>query len=715
MACVCVRLHEEVRARRSGSRFNHPWIVGIVALLVALGVVASVIVARIDEPLRRYLERRVNASLTGYTVSVGALDLHVLGLAVELKDVTVVQNARPSPPVIYLPSWRTSVEWRALLSFALVADTTFWEPRVFITLDQSEQEARDPVPLTDRGWQDAVQVVYPLKVNTLRVLDGDVSYYDVGNVPPLEFEHVYLLATNIRNVRSVLGTYPSPVELSCSVLDGRLSAKGNVDFFAKPNPAIATDFELRDANLVPIAPMARRFDLAISRGTVSVAGKLVYQPKATTINLARVEVVHPAIEYARDPRPTERPVERAVVSATKAATTTPGVRVDMQDVRIRGGTFGLKVDALRSEDGGTVYAEAKDLPPLRLDDFDLHATGISSERRPRSSPTRFEVQARVLESGRLHASGTIDPLAEPRPTLAADLDLRDVSLAPFAALARHWAFDLSGGTLASSGHLDIGPDQEALVLHRVAVTNPSVSYVKRTAEDERRLQKVKRATTVPQPRPTYRLDVEDARIRAGNFSLVDETASPPYRLALTKSDVTVRGYSNQESERRGSASVRGRFMDSGHASIDATFASGAQRPDFDMKVRLEDAPLVEMNELLRARGGFDVVGGQFSFYSELAVRNGRVEGYVKPFFKDLDVYDRAQDAKKPIGQQAYEAMVGVAGSVLENRFRDQVATRADLSGPVESPDAPTWQIVVGLLKNAFWRALLPGLDAPRPR
>src|SRR5262249_216461 len=174
----------------------------------------------------------------------------------------------------------------------------------------------------------------------------------------------------------------------------------------------------------------------------------------------RVEVANPAIEYARDPRPTERSVERAVVTASKAATTTPGVHVEMQDVRIRGGTFGLKVDALRSEDGSTVYAEAKALPPVRPEALALHATTASTDPRPRSSPTRFEAQARIFQDGRLHVAGTIDPLAEPRPTLAADFDLRDLRLAPFAALVRHWAFDLSGGTLEGSGHLDIGPDQE---------------------------------------------------------------------------------------------------------------------------------------------------------------------------------------------------------------------------------------------------------------
>ncbi len=47
-----------------------------------------------------------------------------------------------------------------------------------------------------------------------------------------------------------------------------------------------------------------------------------------------------------------------------------------------------------------------------------------------------------------------------------------------------------------------------------------------------------------------------------------------------------------------------------------------------------------MNNLWRSYGNFDVVAGQFSFYSELSVRNGNVEGYVKPLFHNMDVYDQ---------------------------------------------------------------------------
>src|SRR5262249_28930831 len=151
------------------------WLVLVIALL---GIAMAIVNAVIDEPLRRTLERRINAALTGYTVTIGKLDLHLFGFAVELDDVTVVQNARPRPPVIYIPRWTTRVEFRALLSLAVVADTHFDRPQVFFTQDQAVTEARDPVPVTDKGWQDAVTAVYPLKINTLRVSGGTVTYHD---------------------------------------------------------------------------------------------------------------------------------------------------------------------------------------------------------------------------------------------------------------------------------------------------------------------------------------------------------------------------------------------------------------------------------------------------------------------------------------------------------------------------------------------------------
>ena len=48
--------------------------------------------------------------------------------------------------------------------------------------------------------------------------------------------------------------------------------------------------------------------------------------------------------------------------------------------------------------------------------------------------------------------------------------------------------------------------------------------------------------------------------------------------------------------------------------------------------------------------------------------------------------------------------------LLENFPRDEVATQADIGGPLDNPQASTWQVVVTLIQNAFFKAILPGFE-----
>src|SRR5262249_8695887 len=107
--------------------------------------------------------------------------------------------------------------------------------------------------------------------------------------------------------------------------------------------------------------------------------------------------------------------------------------------------------------------------------------------------------------------------------------------------------------------------------------------------------------------------------------------------------------------------------------------------------------------------------GFFSFFSELRVKNGTVDGYIKPLFRDMKVYDARQDAEKSLFRKLYEKLVGGVAKLLENRERSEVATKTRVEGPVSGPHTSTWQIVVRLIQNAFFRAILPGFDSELSR
>ncbi len=117
-----------------------------------------------------------------------------------------------------------------------------------------------------------------------------------------------------------------------------------------------------------------------------------------------------------------------------------------------------------------------------------------------------------------------------------------------------------------------------------------------------------------------------------------------------------------------------------------------------------------MNELLRAYGNFDVVRGEFSFYSELSVKDGVIQGYMKPLFKDMKVYDKRQDKEKSTFRKLYEGLIDTAAKLLENRPRAEVATKVTISGEADNPNTDTWEVLVRLVENAFFKAILPGFD-----
>ncbi len=152
-------------------------------------------------------------------------------------------------------------------------------------------------------------------------------------------------------------------------------------------------------------------------------------------------------------------------------------------------------------------------------------------------------------------------------------------------------------------------------------------------------------------------------------------------------------------------------MGTGPSEANATFRKpGPGGPDFDVAVAIRDTRMQGMNDLLRAYGKFDVTGGLFSFYSEVRVRNGTLDGYVKPLLRDMKVYDRRQDAEKSVFRKLYEKLVGGVSKLLENSKRDEVATKTRIKGPIGNARMDTLQMVVRLIQNAFFRAILPGFD-----
>jgi Domain of Unknown Function (DUF748) len=507
------------------------WGSGILAFVLILIFTLAYL---IDEPLRRKVERDMNAKLKGYTVRLGRLDFHPIGLSLDLEQLWLYQTAQPDPAVAYLPELHASVHWKALLSGRVVGDFQINDPKVRIDIQQFTREAEDPTPVKDKGWQDALEAAYPLKIDRFAVRNGDLTYVDKGPFKPLHLTKVNITAENIRNVTSAKGIYPSPIELDSVVFDlGRLKFTGAVDFLAKSHAAFKGNLELDKVALDYFKPIAERYKFSIRTGSLSARA---------------------AVEYGTD-------VQKILISNL----------------------------ALSGVDADYLHVEAQTAPTEKI----------------------------AKEAGKTARKHANDPTLE-------------------------W--------------------------------------------------KVDRFTA------------------NGRIGYINKAANPPYAVFLNGAKVQVENLSNHFKEGVAHARVTGKFMGSGATRAQAAFRSETKGPDFDLAVTIENTDMRTMNDLLRAYGNFDVVSGNFSMYSEIRIRQGKIDGYVKPLFNDLDVYDSRQDAEKSMFRKLYEGLVGGISGLLRNRPREEVATTVPLSGDIEAPETGTWETIVGLVQNAFFRAILPGFE-----
>jgi hypothetical protein len=507
------------------------WLGITLLLLLACGIVAAYL---LDEPLRRKMEANLNSRLKGYTVQIERLDFHPLGFSLDLENAVIRQNANPEPAVAHIPLLNASVNWKALVFGRLVADFRIDSPRFFINLNQFQTEREDRTPLEDRGWQQAVQEIYPLKINEFVIANGELTYVDRGELRPLQLRQVNFWAANILNIRSAADQYPSPFRIDALVFEaGKVALHGQANFLAEPHVTFVANLNCDQLDLGYLQPIVERYQFSIREGVVSTVGRVEYGAETQTIRV-------------------------------------PTLHVD-----------GLDADYIH--------------------------------QKP-NSPT---------------------------------------------------------GELA----------------------NKTDRVIKNKSND-----------------PTLKVVFDEIIIKRGKLGFINKASQPEYRIFISDANVAVKNLSNQSGEGTAVGTLTGKFMDSGLAKITTHFKPRTKRADFDVNLSIEETDLKRMNDLVRAFGRVDVTSGIFSFYSEIAVRQGTIEGYVKPLFKDVKVYSPNQDRQKGIIQKLYEGILDGLAWILENRPRDEIATRTNISGTLSNPETSTMDVVIGLVQNAFFRAILPGFE-----
>ncbi len=207
------------------------------------------------------------------------------------------------------------------------------------------------------------------------------------------------------------------------------------------------------------------------------------------------------------------------------------------------------------------------------------------------------------------------------------------------------------------------------------------------------------------------LRVNRVEINRGRLQYIDEFSSPKVDIALTEANILALNLRNSYDS---AALLPARVTASANV-YEGTLTAAmklnplAEDPTFDMNAELKNTNLVLLNDFFQAYAKIDVNKGVFGLYTEVAAKEGKFAGYVKPLIKDLDVLGK-EDREDNIFRKLWEGVAGTVGEIFENQPRDQFATKVPFKGDLKNPDTNVWYAVSRVLQNAFIQAIQPSID-----
>jgi hypothetical protein len=359
------------------------------------------------------------------------------------------------------------------------------------------------------------------------------------------------------------------------------------------------------------------------------------------------------------------------------------------------------------------YIDKGPFKPLRITQLQFVAENIRNVESAKGTyPSPVEVEGIVFDKGKIGIKGDADFFAEPHVAFKADVELTDIGLDYFRPIAERYQLSVRRGAASATGSVEYAPDFTRILIQRLMLAGADADYIHQTREAPTKtvVKEAGKTARKHANEPTFELKVDQIVVRDSQLGYVNRAAKPEYRVYFSDTALDVQNLSNHLKEGIARARLKAKFMGSGASEAQLAFRPEEKGPDFDLVLSIVDTDMRRMNDLFRAYGNFDVVAGVFSFFCELKVRQGKIDGYVKPLFRDMDVYDERQDREKGLFRKLYEGLVGGLSGLLRNTPRKEVATEIPISGDIESPQTSTWDTLLGIIQNAFFKAILPGFE-----
>src|SRR5262249_61116084 len=173
----------------------------------------------------------------------------------------------------------------------------------------------------------------------------------------------------------------------------------------------------------------------------------------------------------------------------------------------------------------------------------------------------------------------------------------------FKPLTQRYNLSVDKGLLSAKGQVEFGSKVRRMELEDATIDGVKVEYVHAAATaavEQTRVTQVVETAKAAGNAPDLLVKIARLRIRKSTFGYVNKSTKPVYRVFVADTDVTVNNLSNQTSQGIGTASLKGKFMDSGNVVIEARSRAQSYGPAFDVSVQLPDVDKGSVDDRFRS-------------------------------------------------------------------------------------------------------------------
>lgn len=198
------------------------------------------------------------------------------------------------------------------------------------------------------------------------------------------------------------------------------------------------------------------------------------------------------------------------------------------------------------------------------------------------------------------------------------------------------------------------------------------------------------------------IDIETLKIKNSSVALKNNDFKKPIDVFISQIELDATNINNSERKNKtifSALNLTAKLQDHAPLKVSGAFDVLAKIPAFDLAITLKDFNLPSVNDLLMAYGPVTFTSGRVNVYSEVATKDTKVDGYVKAFFKRLDVIAPSENFKG-IKHIFYEVVIAL-GNLLLRDTKKEVAFRVPIEGPITQISVSTKTAFFSALKNAF--------------